>query len=421
MGCNFGLTMCNNSTNIATRIAHAATEKQGWPVDHYPIIQALCRAALAQGGPAVRQQIERLIEAAKKSGDDTAAKSLRQLLSSASRANDMAPSRLTRSRGIRLGGEELTPNTPVPVDKETASPLADIVFADALPASMPLFDPVLTQAATTLVHEWRNADALEAVGVAPSRTCLIYGPPGTGKTSLAMWLARELGLPAVVIRLDGLISSFLGTTARNVGNLFAFANRYRCALLLDEFDAVAKVRDDPHEVGEIKRVVNALLQNLDARNTIGITLAITNHEGLLDPAIWRRFEIQLRVPKPQFAQRLAITRANLPPTDIGDPSERLVAWLTDGMAGSDVQTFVRGLKKHLILNAHNNETFVSALQHLVAAKGSTMPAPHAEVISKAEQQIALALTKDPELEFTQSDVGHVLNRDKATISRWLRT
>ena len=82
------------------------------------------------------------------------------------------------------------------------------------------------------------------------------------------------------MKLDGLVSSFLGTTARNIGNLFAFANRHRCILLLDEFDAIAKVRDDPQEVGEIKRVVNALLQNLDTRRDVGFTIGITNHPKL---------------------------------------------------------------------------------------------------------------------------------------------
>ena len=142
--------------------------------------------------------------------------------------------------------------------------------------------------------EWAKVDALRAMGVEPSRSCLLYGPPGTGKTLTALMLARRLGLPVVNARIDGLVSSFLGTTARNIANLFDFANRYRCVLLLDEFDALAKMKDDPHELGEIKRVVNTLLQNLDARKGIGLTIAITNHEGLLDTAVWRRFENHIR-------------------------------------------------------------------------------------------------------------------------------
>ncbi|MFM7459509.1 MAG: AAA family ATPase, partial [Burkholderiales bacterium] len=211
-----------------------------------------------------------------------------------------------QSRQLLDSGEVLTRNTPLPIDKETARPLADVIFPDEMPAVAPHFEEPLATAARALAQEWRSASALLEMQVEPARTCLIYGPPGTGKTTLALWLSGQLGLPAVVARLDGLISSFLGTTARNVGNLFAFASRYRCVLILDEFDAVAKVRDDPHEVGEIKRVVNALLQNMDIRRGNGLTIAVTNHEALLDPAIWRRFEIQLCVPRPGYAGRLAI-------------------------------------------------------------------------------------------------------------------
>ena len=81
-----------------------------------------------------------------------------------------------------------------------------------------------------------------------------------GKTTLALWMSAQIGLPVVIARVDAMMSSFLGTTSRNIAQVFSFANRFRCVLLLDELDSLAKVRDDPNEVGEIKRVVNALLQ-----------------------------------------------------------------------------------------------------------------------------------------------------------------
>src|SRR5215207_5227651 len=249
-------------------------------MDHFPIIQALCRSALALPSPPIRKQVERLRDALTAAGESASAGALTKLLTAADRTVELAPSRIARSRA-QMPGEVLLRNTQPPVDRETAAPLAEIVFPPETRPEPPLFNPTVTAAIAPIMEEWRSPEALADVGVQPARTCLIYGAPGTGKTRLALWIAGQLDLPVVVARIDGLVSSFLGTTARNIGSLFTFANRYRCLLLLDEFDALAKMRDDPHEVGEIKRVVNALLQNLDSRQDLGVTLGITNHPGLL--------------------------------------------------------------------------------------------------------------------------------------------
>lgn len=394
--------------------------QQGYQLEHFPIIQALCRIALTTGDPAIRQQVERLKDAARSAGDDTATRSLIQLLSRASKAAEMAPSKMTQSRGVIIQGEELSPNTPLPVDKETSSPLADIIFPDALPATMPLFNEIMSSAATTLLQEWRNAESLQLLGVAPAKSCLIYGAPGTGKTSLALWMAHELGIPAVVARLDGLISSFLGTTARNLGNLFAFANRYKCLLILDEFDAVAKIRDDPQEVGEIKRVVNALLQNIDLRRSVGITIAVTNHEALLDPAIWRRFEIQLQIPKPDMQGRCGLIKRYLPPVELNEPSEKLIAWLAEGFSGADVETFVIGIKKYFAVTSTGSSSLIPALRHLAILNGGKIFPERGKLLSLEPQVLAQYLIKEPDLAFTQRDIATLLHKDKATVSRWFR-
>ena len=218
-------------------------------MDHFQIIQALARSALPTGGPAVRNQVERLKDALSAAGESRQAQSLGKILANSAKAAEMAPSKLTQSKQAMVLGEDLTKNTPIPVDRETASPLADVYFPEQLHTEMPLLDRRITAAAQALLSEWNMSEALLRLGVEPAKSCLIYGAPGTGKTSLALWLAKQLNLPVVIARLDGLISSFLGTTARNVGALFTFANRYKCVLILDEFDAVAKVRDDPNEVG----------------------------------------------------------------------------------------------------------------------------------------------------------------------------
>jgi SpoVK/Ycf46/Vps4 family AAA+-type ATPase len=321
---------------------------------------------------------------------------------------------------VPVAGEALTRNTPVPVDRETSAALADIIFPGDIQPAAPLFNATVTEAVATIVEEWAHFDALAEIDIRPSKTCLIYGAPGTGKTTLAFWLARELGLPAVVARLDGLVSSFLGTTARNVGNLFSFANRYRCVLILDEFDAVAKVRDDPHEVGEIKRVVNALLQSIDGRREAGITLAITNHETLLDPAIWRRFELQLHVPRPSLDARAEILRRYLGGMEVGTNVEKLVAWLTDGMSGAEIEMLARALIKQAVLSEREGPVSLACIQQAVEMTGARISNERRTSLHQDPPRLARDLAGARELSLTQAEIGQLFGRDKATIGRWLK-
>ncbi len=276
-------------------------------MEHFPIVLGLCRSAMQNGNQALRSHVERLARALEKEKQQEQVEALRKVLKSAESLQEISPSRVVLSRAS-LKGESLTPSVTAPVDRETGDPLAEIVFPDQRQTERPIFSGQLSKGITDLLEEWRHVDDLRKAGVRPAWATMLFGAPGTGKTMLARHIASELGLPLITARLDGLISSFLGTTARNISNLFSFANRYKCILLLDEFDAVAKVRDDPHELGEIKRVVNTLLQCIDGRAEIGFTIAVTNHESLLDPAVWRRFDIRIEIPKPDADARVAMLK-----------------------------------------------------------------------------------------------------------------
>ena len=268
------------------------------PMEHFPIVLALVRAAMRAPNSAVLQHANRLREALAEGGADVEAEALR-IAVEATKPNSgkLLPARVVQSRAVS-SGETLTINTAAPVDKETSAPLAEIWPLEKLTAlDQPILDERLGRAVGHLVQQWVGADLLNAAGVKVPRSALLFGPPGTGKTRLVLSIAKTLGLPVVLARLDGITSSFLGTTARNVRSLFDFANRYRCLLLLDEFDGIAKLRDDPQELGEVKRVVNAVLQAMDSRASVGLTLAVTNHEGLLDPAVWRRFDARVHIDR----------------------------------------------------------------------------------------------------------------------------
>jgi SpoVK/Ycf46/Vps4 family AAA+-type ATPase len=388
-------------------------------MQHFPIIQALCRAALGHSAsPAVRKQVERLRDALVEEGDSKGAASLTGLLRAAERTVGVAPSQIVRSRA-QMPGERLTPNTPLPVDRETAVPLAEIVFPPEVRVDAPIFDERVTRAIASVMEEWANLEALAELGVAPARTCLIYGAPGTGKTRLALWIAAQLDLPVVLAKIDGLVSSFLGTTARNIGGLFAFANRYRCLLLLDEFDAVAKLRDDPQEVGEIKRVVNALLQNMDARHDLGVTIGITNHPSLLDPAVWRRFEVQLEIPQPGFDVRVEIARSFMPPVTPSEVDLRMIAWFTEGATGAEIETLVRTYKKARAVRQDEPRHLLDTLRQFATLNSHRIDPERREMLFGETAALFRALNRDPQLRLSLADIGRVAGRDKSTISRQL--
>jgi SpoVK/Ycf46/Vps4 family AAA+-type ATPase len=161
------------------------------------------------------------------------------------------------------------------------------------------------------IAEYRSHDALAKHGLWPRSRLLFVGPPGCGKTLAADVLATELGLPLVYARFDGIVSSFLGETATNLRRVFTYAAKAPSLLLFDEFDTIGKRRDDDHEVGELKRVVGSFLQILDSYPRDRIVVAATNHEGLLDEALWRRFDDVLVFPRPTAPQLVELLTMRL--------------------------------------------------------------------------------------------------------------
>ncbi|TCT27565.1 AAA family ATPase [Martelella mediterranea] len=153
-----------------------------------------------------------------------------------------------------------------------------------------------------LVEEQSRADLLRAHGLQPRHKILLSGPPGNGKTSVAEGIAESLALPLFTVRYDALVGSFLGETNTRLRKLFDYVKTNACVLFFDEFDSIGKERGDTHETGEIKRVVSFLLMQIDQLPSYVVTVAATNHHELLDRAVWRRFEMRLNIPQPDWRQ-----------------------------------------------------------------------------------------------------------------------
>ena len=385
-------------------------------IHHFNVIQAVCRTALNNPNEAIIHQIRRLKNCYEKDGFTKEAKALEAMLTASESNVEMAPSKIQKSFVISTG-EELTRKTAIPVDKETSTPLAEVIFSEDLPEEAPVFDENIQHAIQSIVQEWLKFDQLLKIDASPASSCLIYGLPGTGKTHLAKWIAKQIGMPVVLARLEGLMSSFLGTTSRNIGNLFTFANRYRCLLLLDEFDAIAKLRNDPQEVGEVKRVVNTLLQCLDSRHENGFTIGVTNHDSLLDPAIWRRFDIQIEVPAPSREVMMILLERFLYPLNFDETEIKFLAWCIDGKSGADAEMLSKWLKRAFTLKKDSN--IVAVMKQFALLNSGRVESNKRAVMLQEDELFMNELVEDKNFSFKQKDIAHLFKMTASTVSKQL--
>jgi len=199
----------------------------------------------------------------------------------------------TRSTPLRRHTE-----TAIPVDTDSRFQLLRVETRPILPHE-PVYPEIVKTTMNRLVEERKKATNLFEAGLEPTRTVLFTGPPGVGKTLAARWISRELDKPLLILDLSAVMSSYLGRTGSNLRQVLDYAKTMDCVLLLDELDAIAKRRDDTGEIGELKRLVTVLLQQLDDWPSKSLLIAATNHSTLLDPAVWRRFEQNIDFPLPK--------------------------------------------------------------------------------------------------------------------------
>jgi SpoVK/Ycf46/Vps4 family AAA+-type ATPase len=232
-----------------------------------------------------------------------------------------------------------------PDSLEPVEPTTSALFEldHATDAIAPMLEPQAATALDRLIAERRSADRLRQAGVPPSKTLLLSGPPGTGKSMSARFLARQLGLPLLRTQPATVMSSLMGQSSRNLRDIIRIAGETPTVLLLDEFDAYARRRDDVQDIAEPKRFVNALLMELDSWPDTGLLVAATNHPGLLDPAIARRFEVHLELGLPGLETRCQLLEQALARTGrrVDGSLIECCAQTTVGLSGSDLVTRTR--------------------------------------------------------------------------------
>ncbi|HVZ42053.1 MAG TPA: AAA family ATPase [Candidatus Kapabacteria bacterium] len=301
---------------------------------------------------------------------------------------------------------------PAPSDSDIGLALVQVLTPDIAPE--PVLPPSLHDRVYRFLNERIHSRALLSEGFSPPGLILLKGAPGTGKTMLARWLAHRLDLNLVILDLSTSISSFLGKTGNNLRRSFDYARSGPCVLLLDEFDAIAKRRDDETEVGELKRIVNVLLKEMENWPMHSVLVAATNHPELLDPAIHRRFDVVLDIPVPGQAERTSIIIQSCGRFGSDAPTGLVSALSTvyAGSSGSEIETEMRAMiRKHLLDNTPLEQCFLDEIRSKLPTRANKKYI--GSIIRSLRDDTKLTVRGIAEIVgLSSTAVQHHLNKDK---------
>ena len=226
---------------------------------------------------------------------------------------------------------------PVPIGRPRGE------LANLLEASYPkarlremILNDVLADQIRRVIREQRHAGRIVEHGLSPRRKLLLTGPPGTGKTMTASVLAGELGLPLCQVRLDRLITRYMGETAAKLRQIFDVTSRTRGVYFFDEFDAIGAHRGIPNDVGEIRRVLNSFLQMIEQDRSHSLIVAATNQPAILDAALFRPFDDILHYEIPDEPKIVRLLKARLSAAAAKEVRWQRLADLAAGLSFAEI-------------------------------------------------------------------------------------
>lgn len=307
----------------------------GQPVATNDQLKALVKSHADGDDPHFYSVAMQVAAKAARSGQDRFAQELRDLIDSLRR------SAVTSSRIASI--------VPVAQPRGELASLLSVSYPEARLADLSL-TPQVSDRLRQILLEQRQREVLSRHGLAPSRRVLLVGPPGTGKTSTARVIAGELSLPLFAIRLDAIITKFMGETAAKLRLIFDALVETRGIYLFDEIDALAGDRAAANDVGEIRRVLNSFLQFLEEDTSESIVIAATNHPQLLDRALYRRFDMVMSLPLPDHALIQAVISNRLAGFRVSNLGWNKIFEASAGLSHADVSLAAENAAKRSILD-----------------------------------------------------------------------
>lgn len=284
---------------------------------------------------------ESIIEDQRKKGHDKLADRLQTILLKNIKTNQTVKGELRNIFGTSVF---------IPTDKRNNIPLAIEIPKDELRHEMILSEKV-EEKINRIEKEYIARERLAHYGLQPRRKILLHGYPGCGKSMSAERISWNIGLPFLKVRFEAIVSSYLGESASNLSKLFDAIKTYPCVLLLDEFDFIAKSRITKHDVGEMHRVVNILLNLLEDFSGPGLIIATTNLEGAIDMAVFRRFDDIVELPKPGKKEILRILQSTLASIRV----DKNVNW-------TDIASNLEGFSSALVVKIANDAAKYSVIK-----------------------------------------------------------